>query len=66
MDTPEPSGVLVVRLWIEGPADLRARIICSADLLPERETAVASSVEDILAVVRDYIEDFVSSHSSHP
>jgi|GEM_PF-6307738 hypothetical protein len=64
MEAPEPTGVLVLRLWIEAGACLRARITCSPELAAERESVVASSLDDILAVVGDFVEDFVSSHSS--
>jgi len=53
-----------LRLWIEAGACLRARITCSPELAAERESVVASSLDDILAVVGDFVEDFVSSHSS--
>jgi hypothetical protein len=64
MDGPEPTGVLVLRVWIEGDGNLRARITCSPDLSPERErTFVASSIEEIDGIIRDFVSDFEASHS---
>jgi hypothetical protein len=57
------TGVLVVRVWIEGDstAGVRARITRTVDI-GSREDAVsiASSVEEIRAIVEAWLEEFVS------
>jgi hypothetical protein len=64
MDAPEPTGVLVLRVWVEGDGNLRARITCSPDLSPERESVVAAaSVKEIVGIVRDFLASYLASRS---
>jgi hypothetical protein len=58
----ERSGVLVLRIWTESGlvGDLRARISSRLDLdSAARDTAVAGSSDEILAVVADFLEGFI-------
>ena len=60
------TGVLIVRLWLEvdHQQSLRARITQSLDsMVGERSVAVAASADDVCAVVRKWVEDFVGSGS---
>jgi hypothetical protein len=60
--TAERTGVLVLRVWIEydGAGGLRARITESSDILSyEQTTVVAGSIDDVLGVVRDWLNAFV-------
>jgi hypothetical protein len=60
--TPERTGILIVRLWIEATADsgLRARITQTQDATgPDQATASAATPEDIYALVRTWVEAFV-------
>jgi hypothetical protein len=58
----ERAGVIVVRVWIEGDASARARITASSDLSSDEQTiAVAAGVEQIVAAVRDWLEQFLSA-----
>jgi hypothetical protein len=56
------TGILIVRLWIEGNAreGLRARITHSLDSTSrDQAMATAADPEDIYAVVRTWVEAFV-------
>ena len=56
------TGILIVRLWIEGNAleGLRARITQTLDSSkPEQATAAAATPEDIYAAVRTWVEAFL-------
>ena len=58
------TGILVVRLWIETNAGdgFRARITRTLDAAgPEQAAATAATPEDIYAVVRTWVEAFVTS-----
>jgi hypothetical protein len=57
------TGVLIVRLWIEGePTGLRARITRLVDISREEQVvSVASSVDEIMTTVRAWLESFTSS-----
>lgn len=63
-DSPAPDriGVLVLRAWLEGPADdpqLRIRLVSRDDVARDAEdTASASTAEDALAYVRDWLARF--------
>jgi hypothetical protein len=63
MDAPEPVGVLVLRVWVEHDGVLKSRITSTVDPPAAERVAAASSVEEILIVVRDFVEDFVAVHS---
>jgi hypothetical protein len=56
--TVERSGMLIVRAWVEGPPiGLRARIIQSRDITGRAQIeTTTSSVEQVLATVRDWLE----------
>jgi hypothetical protein len=59
MPADERVAVLVVRAWREdgGPTGLRARVTWVDDVEQGREqTAAASSVEDVLTVVRRWLD----------
>ena len=59
------TGLLIVRLWIDGnPRDgLRARITQTLDTADaEQSMATAADPEDIYAAVRTWIEAFVASN----
>jgi hypothetical protein len=56
----ERTGVLVVRVWMEGDAPLRARLTATDDLsAPVQEESAASGVDEIVAAVRGWLERFV-------
>lgn len=60
----ERAGVIVVRAWVDTGASsgLRARVTASRDLSCDEQTiAVAASVADVVAAVRDWLEAFVAS-----
>jgi hypothetical protein len=56
----ERTGVLVVRVWVEGDAPPRARLTATDDLAaPAQEEFAASGVDEIVATVRGWLERFV-------
>ena len=60
----EPSGVLVLNVWIEAAAQppVRARITSERDLGADKRTSiVAAGVPQIVAIVRSWIEDFAQT-----
>ena len=62
MSKHERAGVVVIRVWIEtgeGRDGLRARITLVRDLEEnEPETAVARDPDEIVAVVRRFVNEF--------
>ncbi len=61
--SPERTGVIVIRVWLEATCEegtgLRARITAVPDLTdPEVETAVASTLEEILEAVDHFVSAF--------
>jgi hypothetical protein len=62
---PGRAGALILRIWLEGSGDdpqLRIRMIGRLDLDRDvQDTASASTIEQTLAYVRDWLERFVSS-----
>jgi hypothetical protein len=68
-DHSEPGrvGVLILRVWLEPTADdaqLRIRMVGRDDVSRDVEdTASASTIEDALARIRDWLEQFSSSAS---
>lgn len=60
---PERTGVLIVRLWIEGePTGLRARITRLVDISREEQIiSTASSIDEIMNTVRAWLESFTGS-----
>jgi hypothetical protein len=66
MTTPRPgrTGVLIIRLWVEDAPgqSVRARIIQSMDITAEEPVATsASTVEDIVRKVREWVDAFVKA-----
>lgn len=60
------TGILIVHLWQEpgSRVGLRARITQSMDSMrPELAMATAANAEDIYALVRTWVEDFVTLSS---
>ena len=58
------TGVIVIRLWLEGAVDnpLRARVIVVPDVESrEAEDDVASSVEEIVEIVRQFVGSFAGA-----
>ena len=61
----DESAALLIRVWLEGPGELRARLLtvrtAAAETPAEEVTvAVASSPDDVLAAVRAWLAGFVS------
>jgi hypothetical protein len=57
------TGILIVRLWIEGnPSDgFRARITQTLDSTgPQKAITTAGNPEDVYVVVRSWVEAFVN------
>ena len=64
--SPERTGALVVRLWIEANHEtgMRARITQTLDTMAtEQSVATASSADEICTVVKEWVEDFASPNS---
>jgi hypothetical protein len=59
---PNRTGVMVVRVWIEVESGgLRARLTGTHDIAHDEETTVtAATVDDIVAIVRDWVEAFTA------
>jgi len=58
--TPDRTGLLIVRLWVEAHHEtgLRARITqCLDTTTTETSVAVASTADDIYTVVKQWVED---------
>jgi len=59
---PERVGVLVLRAWLEGSAhdpQLRVRLVSRDDVARDaEETTSASTIEDALAYIRDWLARF--------
>jgi hypothetical protein len=62
---PDRTGALVIRVWLEGgrrEPQLRIRIVSRHDLSGDADaTASASTIEDALVYVRDWLERFATS-----
>jgi hypothetical protein len=61
--TPDRTGILIVRVWIEGSSDegFRARITQTLDSAGAEEAtaAAAADPEDVYTAVRTWVEAFV-------
>ncbi len=57
------TGVMVVRIWIEGSdGSLRARLTETLDLSTHEETArAASTLEEIVDIVSSWVETFLAA-----
>ncbi|HVN60293.1 MAG TPA: hypothetical protein VMT59_03460 [Gaiellaceae bacterium] len=56
------AGVMIVRIWVERGHEhsLRARLTESSDLdSPEQSTTAASTVDEVVEIVRRWAEQFV-------
>lgn len=59
----ERAGVMIVRIWLESghEQELRARLTESSDLASREQTShSAASVEEIVAIVREWAGRFVA------
>jgi hypothetical protein len=67
---PDRVGVLVLRAWLEGTArdpQLRIRLVGRDDVTRDAEdTASASTIEDALAYVRDWLAQFSAAAPPDP
>jgi hypothetical protein len=67
---PDPAGragTLILRVWVEDPADpkLRIRLVGQLNLdVDDQDSAAAASVEEALAYVRDWLERFSAAPSA--
>ncbi len=62
---PNRTGILIVRLWIEGDAreGFRARITQTLDAAgDENAMATAADPEHVYSVVRSWVETFLDSN----
>jgi hypothetical protein len=61
----EVTGVLILRVWVEGSSgdpQLRIRMVGRQDLTrTAQETGSASTIEETLAYIRDWLERFAVS-----
>jgi hypothetical protein len=65
MNTADRTGLLIVRLWIEGNAfdGFRARITQKLDsAVSEHTVAMAGNSEDVCAAVQRWIDAFVNAN----
>jgi len=61
-DAVRPSAALVLRVWSESPgrAGFRARVTAARDLTGTDGTLlVTADPDDVLATVRDWLDDFL-------
>ena len=70
IDMERPTGVMVIRVWLEdGVADaaLRARLTQTLDVAnPQEHETAAASEQEILATVESWLRDFLASAGSQP
>jgi hypothetical protein len=67
----DPSAALLIRVWLEGSSEFRARLLAlgaaTAETPAEEVTvAVASSAEDVLAAVRRWLDGFTRDATIQP
>ena len=67
----DPSAALLIRVWLEGSSEFRARLMASgagtAEAPAEEVTvAVASSAEDGLAAVRRWLDGLTGDATTRP
>jgi hypothetical protein len=57
------TGVMVVRIWIEGAdGTLRARLTETLDVTTREDTSrVASTLEEIVEIVSAWVDEFVTA-----
>lgn len=58
---PDRTGVMVVRIWIDGTAgEIRARLTETLDITTADETVrTAASVDEVLTIARDWLGAFI-------
>ncbi len=67
MEHADRTGILIVRMWIEGNAHegFRARITRTLDATgDEQGMATAATPDDIYAVVRTWVESFIEQETA--
>jgi hypothetical protein len=58
----ERAGVIVVRAWLESDGRVRARVTTTdPSMREEKRSASAEGIEDVLRLVRDWLERFAES-----
>jgi hypothetical protein len=58
----ERAGVIVVRAWLESDGRVRARVTATdLAMMQERKSASAEGTDEILGLVRDWLERFAES-----
>ena len=65
----DPSAALLIRVWLEGSSEFRARLLAlgaatSETPAEEVTVAVASSVAGVLDAVRDWLDGFTGGATS--
>ena len=60
----DPSAALLIRVWLEGPGEFRARLLtvpaaAAGGPAEEVTVAVASSPGDVLDAVRSWLDGFI-------
>jgi hypothetical protein len=63
--SPDRTGLMILRLWIEGNVRVgfRARITQTLDSAgPKKSTEMAGSPEDVCVVVQRWVDEFVNSN----
>ena len=60
----DPSAALLIRVWLEGSSEFRARLLEAP--AEEVTVAVASSAEDVLAAVRRWLDGFTRDATTQP
>ena len=57
----ERAGVIVVRAWLENDSRVRARVTATDLSMREKKSASAEGVEEIVRLVRDWLERLAES-----
>lgn len=57
----ERAGVVVVRAWLESDGRVRARVTATDLSVREETVAAAEGIEEIVGLVRAWIERFVAA-----
>jgi hypothetical protein len=60
----ERAEVIVVRAWLEDEGRVRARVTATDLSMREKKSASAEGVEEIVLLVRDWLERFAESSST--
>jgi hypothetical protein len=60
----ERAGVIVVRAWLESDGHVRARVTATDFSLPAETVSSAEGNEEIVALVRAWLERFVGPASN--